>query len=274
MSQNFKAFTLAANDRIFIGEGLFETIKVAQSIPLFSELHWHRMSLSAQDIGLDFVLSVEDWNCMLLKKIQEEGMLDGGIKVIFTGGKAARDLIAKGQDNQFLLHCFSFSQYLKPVHLIEAPWTRDANNPIYQVKTINYLEAIFARRIAKEKNADDVLFFNNQAYVTEASCANIFFIQDDKVLTPSLSDGVLAGITRSRILNHCQQLNIEYDELSITREIMDQAEAVFLCNSLQNIYSVCSIEQKKIPINHSIVNQLKTLLAEEEKQYTQNVSRC
>lgn len=249
-------FKLAANERLFLGEGLFETIKVVQSKPCFPELHWQRLKNSAQTLGISFTLSVEAWQQLLLVKIRQEQLLDGGIKVILTGGEAARGLLVQGQYNQLLVHCFSFSPLVKPVRLNTAAWLRDAANPLYQLKTLNYLEAILARRQAVEEGADDALFFNTQHCVTEASCANIFFLHQGRLITPALEDGVLPGITRSRILNHCYQLAIDCVEMSISKEMITQAEAAFLSSSLQGIQQVAFFEQQEFVQNHPIVLRL------------------
>jgi len=267
MHENHNGFNLAGNDRIFLGEGLFETIKVTKSKPCFSAVHWQRLNNSAKTLGLSFDLSIEAWQQLLLEKIRQEKLLDGGIKVILTGGVAARGLIATGQHNQLLLQCFSYAPLLKPIRLTIASWLRDANNSLYQLKTINYLEAIIARRQAIQEGADDALFFNTQQYVTEATCANVFFLHQGRIITPLLTDGVLAGITRFRILNHCHHLNLDYAEVSINKEIISESEAVFLSNSLQGIHTVSAINHQAFAKENPIINHLIDLLAEEEKQY-------
>ncbi|RUR12424.1 aminotransferase class IV [Legionella sp. km772] len=270
MQPEQEGFKLAPNERLFLGEGLFETIKVLKSKPCFAELHWQRLRNSAQALGFSFTLSLEAWRHSLLAKIQQERLLDGGIKAIWTGGEASRGLISEGQNSQLLLHAFSFQTLFKPVRLKTASWLRDANNPLYQLKTINYLEAILARRQAMQEGADDALFFNTQHCVTEASCANIFFLQEGRLLTPAQTEGVLPGITRSRILNHCRHLNLAYAEVSITRELIKQSEAVFLTNALQGIHYVAAIDQHEFLPNHPTVSRLIAVLKEEEQTMLHN----
>ena len=260
MQEDLDSFNLACTDRLFLGEGLFETIRVFGSKPCFSELHWQRLRSSASRLGLSFSLSVEAWQQLLLEKIQQEHLFEGGIKIILTGGEAPRNLIAKGQRNQLLLQCFTYKPVVTPLRLTSAAWQRDKNNPLYQVKTINYLEAILARRKAKEKGADDVLFFNTQDKVTETTCANIFFVCKGRIVTPCIKDGVLAGITRARVLEKCQTLSLACDVLSIERKIIQNAEAVFLTNTLQGIHYVSSIDEQSFIENHPLIEQLRTLI--------------
>lgn len=254
---------LAISDRAFLGEGLFETIKIRNSKPLFSHLHWQRLKRSAQSLGISFSLSIEEWHQLLVQKVQQELIINGGMKVVLSGGIAARGLISKGQNNKLLIQCFTYNELQKPLRLIHAPWLRDANNPIYGLKTLNYLESIIARRQALEQGADDALFFNTQQWVTEATTANIFFIHQECVYTPSQKDGLLPGITRARILKHCIRLAIEHKELSINQEFINNAQAAFLTNSLLGIHYVAAINEQEFMVPHPLIEQLKEVLAEE-----------
>lgn len=251
------------NDRIFLGEGLFETLKVDNFQPCFSELHWQRLNDSAHRLGISFTLSKKEWQQLLLNKIEQSQLDKGGIKAILTGGVASRGLLAQGTNNQLLIQSFSYLAQLTPLRLTSASWRRDANNPIYQLKTINYLEAIMARREAIRNGADDALFFNTRYQVTEATCANVFIIKDGCLITPPQSDGVLPGITRFRILNHCLRFAIPYTECSITAEMIFSAEAVFLTNSLQGIVYVSSVDKRQFVIKHPLVERLIALLNDE-----------
>lgn len=251
---------LAVSDRLFLGEGLFETLRVTQSACCYPELHWQRLCCSAKFLGIDFDWPLQTWKNRLQQCIKDDGIEEGGIKVILTGGTAFRGLTAKGKQGQLLLHSFQYSRQEKPLRLARSHWLRDARNPVYQLKSVNYLEAILARRQAEAVGADDVLFFNTEQHVSETSCANIFFIRDNSVLTPPLADGVLPGITRQRLIAACLRLNIPCIEQSLTEQDVCDAEAVFLTNALQGIQRVGSIEQWTFAMEHSVLDKLGAVI--------------
>lgn len=254
---------IAINDRLLLGEGLFETIKVQEGHPRFPELHWQRLSTAAQWLSIHFTLLKKEWSNLLYATIQKDSLVDGGIKVILSGGIAPRGLLMQGQESQLVVDSFTCTVEKKAVSLLQASWLRDANNLLYQFKTVSYLEAILARREAMQRGADDALFFNTQHHVTEATCANIFLINDGCLITPPQNDGVLPGITRLRILNHCRRLGIEHKEQSINLAFLKQAEAVFLTNSIQGIQYVKSLDGWSFASTHPIVEHMDYLLAEE-----------
>jgi 4-amino-4-deoxychorismate lyase len=255
---------LAMDERLFLGEGLFETIKISRYKPCFPDLHWERLCESANQLGIPFLLTKEDWCALLMGKIQQEQLSQGGIKVILTGGRAPRGLLSQGSANQLLLQSFSYEVNSKPLFLITASWLRDRHNPIYLSKSISYLEAISARRNALQQGADDALFFNTQGHASEATCANLFIVYQGRLLTPPEYDGILPGITRCRVLRHCVGSSIDHEELSITKEMLYSAEAIFLTSSLQGIQYVGVFDKHRACRSHPLVERLKCLLSTEE----------
>lgn len=264
------------DDRIFLGEGLFETIKVDSSIPCFANLHWQRLANAARQLGIPFDLSADDWFEHLIQQIKRDNLYHGGIKAILSGGSAPRGLAERGQVSQLIFQTFNYQTLNHPVRLISIPWLRDEANPVYQLKTVNYLEAVLARRHALSLGADDALFYNLQHYATETTCANLFLIKNNQIITPCLEHGVLPGITRSRILTLCDKENISYLETAVTKSMFEEADAVFITNSLQGIRRVLAIDQTIFEVNHALTDQLITLLSADDLNNTkkQNSYAC
>ncbi len=264
------------DDRIFLGEGLFETIKVDSSVPCFANLHWQRLANAARQLGIPFELSADDWFEHLTQQIKRDNLYHGGIKAILSGGPAPRGLAERGQVSQLIFQTFNYQILNQPIRLISVPWLRDETNPLYQLKTVNYLEAILARRHALSLKADDALFFNLQHYATETTCANLFLIKDNQLITPCLEHGVLPGITRARILKLCEEEHISYCETAVTKSIFAEVDAVFITNSLHGIRRVLAIDQTILEVNHPLIDRLITLLAADEFNNTkkQNSYAC
>ncbi|KGP63230.1 4-amino-4-deoxychorismate lyase [Legionella norrlandica] len=259
-----RAPSFEINDRIFLGEGLFETIRVDSSRPCFAHLHWERLNNSACQLGIPFEISFEDWLEYLIQKIKKDNLYHGGIKAILSGGPAPRGLAEQGQVSHLILQTFNYSLQKHPIRLISVAWLRDKNNPIYRLKSVNYLEAIIAQRQAVACGADDALFFNMENHATETTCANLFLIENNILYTPGIEDGILPGITRARLIALCQQNEIIVQEAALTKKRIEGADAVFLTNSLQGIRRVLSLDQAVFEVNHPIIDQLVFLLNQDE----------
>ncbi|MCE0724730.1 MULTISPECIES: aminotransferase class IV [Legionella] len=260
LSEGESNFAFPIDDRVFLGEGLFETLRVEAATPCCAYLHWQRLGDSALKLGIPFDLSFEHWLEHLLSKIKQDNLYHGGIKAILSGGSAPRGLAARAQVSQLIFQTFNYSVESHPLKLLSVLWLRDGNNPIYQVKSVNYLEAILARRQAIALGADDALFFNLQHHATETTCANLFLIQDKRLLTPPLTDGVLPGITRSRVLQLSKQQGVSCTEVSITKAMLKDADGLFITNSLQGIRSVFSLDDIVFTVDHPLLNQLSSSL--------------
>ena len=258
--------SLPADDRIFLGEGLFETIRIERRQPCYYKLHWQRMSHAAMLLGIPFELSSPSWYEQLIHCIQVHQVYDGGLKVILSGGSAPRGLDEHGKISSLIFQAFTYTHHRHALRLVSAPWLRDANNPIYKLKSVNYLESIVARRHALSCGADDALFFNLDHNATETTAANLFVVKNERVVTPLLEDGLLDGITRGRILSLCMSAGINCEEASLNSNMLMEADAVFVTNALQGIRSVKSFNENQIPTHHPFVTLLQHLLASDEER--------
>jgi 4-amino-4-deoxychorismate lyase len=252
--------SFAIDDRIFLGEGLFETLRVDSSKPCFAYMHWQRLANSARQLGIPFEVSFDDWLEYLIGQIKRDNLYHGGIKAILSGGSAPRGLAEHGQVSQLIFQTFNYTVQSDPLRLISASWLRDGTNPIYQLKSVNYLEAILARREAIANGADDILFYNSQHNATETTCANLFIIKNSTLFTPPVVDGVLPGIIRSRVLLTALQQGVSCLESSITKNMLEEAEAVFVTNSLQGIRRVASLDSMVFDLNHPLLEQFISCL--------------
>ncbi|WP_423678963.1 aminodeoxychorismate synthase component I [Undibacterium sp. WLHG33] len=96
-----------------------------------------------------------------------------------------------------------------------------------------------AWKAAEAHGAFDMLFFNEQGYLTEGGRSNVLIQKDGIWLTPPLSDGVLPGVMRSVLLEEPefqQQYNVR--EQSLTRADLDNADQIMLCNALRGAFTV------------------------------------
>lgn len=80
------------------------------------------------------------------------------------------------------------------------------------------------------------------------------------MLTPPLTDGVLPGITRSRLLQLAKQQGVSCMEVSITKAMLKEADGLFITNSLQGIRSVFSLDDIVFTVEHPLLNQLSSSL--------------
>ena len=117
----------------------------------------------------------------------------------------------------------------------------DALNPAW--KTGNYLNNLLCLREAKSRGADEVVILNQAGEVAEAAVCNLGFVKDGEILTPPLSAGILAGITRGLVLDRvAASAGVPVREWTIRPEELGEMDEAFLLSSTKDLQPVGSID--------------------------------
>jgi branched-chain amino acid aminotransferase len=107
------------------------------------------------------------------------------------------------------------------------------------LKTLSYAGNMTATRIAKRDGADEALLVGPDGTVMEAPTSTIFWVDAEGGLhTPKLESGILASITRDRIMRVAPVE--ESDEYQL-RDVLDASE-VFLASSLREVQGVAVLD--------------------------------
>ncbi|MCD4814703.1 aminodeoxychorismate synthase component I [bacterium] len=121
-----------------------------------------------------------------------------------------------------------------------AAQTIDSQNSFLYHKTTNrelYNQALIA---ARKKGLVDVLFCNQAGRVTEGTITNCFIRKDGTWFTPPLTDGLLPGIERGKIL---KDKKMQVVEKSLTKAALFQADEIWLSNSVRGFFPVTLIKR-------------------------------
>ncbi len=249
------------------GDGLFETIRIFQGKILFWKDHMERLFRGMRILKLEFqpqlfeVLLLE--NCrhlMELKHIDKHGRLR--IQV-YRSGKGAYGPVDRKPS--FLVEAFSFEgNTYQSLHPIDLTTYRDyplGPQPLAGCKTANALPYVLAAMHAQDEGVDDALMFSQEGYVSEGSSANLFLIQDKKLITPPLSTYCLDGVMRRHMIHLCQELRIPLLEKKFKIAEVKKADAIFLTNSTRGIIPVRTFEGRIFNSHgHSMMSFLRTCL--------------
>ena len=117
--------------------------------------------------------------------------------------------------------------------IVTVPWRRNENGALTGVKSTSYAENVRGLAYAASRGASEAIFLNIAGDVCEGTGTNIFFVFGDRIVTPPLSAGPLAGITRELLLEWH-----EIDERNVTPEEAETADEVFLTSSLRDVQGV------------------------------------
>jgi branched-chain amino acid aminotransferase len=102
---------------------------------------------------------------------------------------------------------------------------------------------------ANENGFDDALILNEHGCVCEATSSNIFMVKNEKVHTPALTEGCVAGVMRHHILEQLRNADYEVHETVVTLEQLLDADALFLTNAIRGVMHVGAIGDKLFNIS-------------------------
>ncbi|MCF3648487.1 aminotransferase class IV [Synoicihabitans lomoniglobus] len=118
----------------------------------------------------------------------------------------------------------------------------DTLNPAW--KTGNYLNNLLCLREARESGADDAVILNQATAITEASTSNIGFIVGGKFITPPLSAGILAGITRRFIIDRvAASAGLSVEERTVRPADLATIEEALLLSTTKDVQPVARIDE-------------------------------
>lgn len=134
----------------------------------------------------------------------------------------------------------------KGLHCCVSSWQRISENSLSpRIKCgANYMNSRMAQLEAKNNGFDTTIFLNNKGTVSEGPGSCLFIIKDDKLITPLLTDSVLASITRNTVITIAHDiLKIPVEERSIDRTELYMCDEAFLCGSAMEITPVLSVDK-------------------------------
>ena len=103
---------------------------------------------------------------------------------------------------------------------------------------------------AKEKSCDEIIMHRNNI-LTEAGASNLFFIKDGQVCTPSLSNNILPGITRSILISALSEAKINVLESNFSLYDLQQASSAWLTSSTKGIAPIKDILNVEHTLGHN-----------------------
>lgn len=211
------------------GLGLFETILLYKGKPIFLDEHLARINKSIVDLG---------WNIKKLEKDEAFQYLDNNK----NGFEYEILKIVLSEKNRLFLkreYTYTEKDYQKGFSLNISKVRRNENSIFTFHKTLNYGDNILEKRKSKKLGYDEPIFLNSKNQITEGATSNIFVVVEDKIYTPKLSCGLLNGIVRQYIVS-----NYDIIESEIDLEFLNNADEIFLTNSLFGIMPVNNLEKK------------------------------
>ncbi|MDD5787176.1 D-amino acid aminotransferase [Campylobacter lanienae] len=250
-------------DRGFIfGDGIYEVVPVINSIIVEKDGFWDRFQRSLNEISLNLPYTNDEFESILNNLIEINSLKEGGLYIQITRGVAPRDFsFVKGVKPTIMAFAFSDSVLDHPaaksgITIISTPdirWKRR------DIKSISLLGQCYAKNQATIAGADEC-FMVEDGYVTEAGSSSAFIIKDCTLITKPLSNEILPGIRRNRLLNLAKQIGLQIQERKFSMDEVYNADECFISAATIILLPVIKADGKAI--NGSKIGEYTTKLRE------------
>lgn len=236
------------------GKGIFTTIAIYNGRPFLWEKHWRRLADNSEKLGLDISEISSESVQTSLQDLIEANMLDTGRARITLFDERSTDIWPSktGRTTSILISTGNIREYSDEVRLTISPFPINSASPLVGIKSCNYLENLAAFDDARNRGFQEAVRLNERGEVASACVANLFWLRNGRLFTPSLVTGCLAGTTREFILE-----NLECEEVKVGEIELHSAEAVFICSAGVGIAQATSLGDKGFePGDHEVLHLL------------------
>lgn len=260
------------------GDGIYETMRAYNGIVFMIEKHLERLGRSASltkliipDIG--FITDA-------VRRTLEANKLSGAyIRVTVSRGKGPVGLDPSlCKEPTFVVIAEPFREYPEHLYnsgvkLVIANTRRnlvEAINP--KIKSLNFLNNIFAKMEAKERGAYEAIMLNVEGLIAEGTVSNIFFVKENVLCTPAPEVGVLDGITRELVISIAKKSGVRVSEGRFYPSDLFSASEVFFTNTTSELMPVSQVESVSFKVGE-VTKSLHALYKEGVNRYITRVGR-
>ncbi|HEY0049836.1 MAG TPA: aminotransferase class IV [Pyrinomonadaceae bacterium] len=230
------------------GSGVFTSLAIYNRKPFQWEKHWQRLTENAEklNIRLSSEFTEESVRNSLLELIEKNNLTGGRARITFfdeaTSGIWTFETVRRAS---LLIITGDFRNSAEEIRLTLSPHRINSKSPLAGVKSCNYLENLLALEEAKSRQFDEAVRLNENGEMASAAMANLFWINDETIFTPSLGTGCLEGTTRAFVIEIAKELGFE---IYTTAEHFDElrlADEVFITSAGLGIAGVGSVEGER-----------------------------
>ncbi|REL31307.1 branched-chain amino acid transaminase [Thalassotalea euphylliae] len=233
--------------------------------------HIERLLSSAKILSLNNLPTAEELEKSILSLLKRNGaMTDCYIRPIaykqhlLPGTNFGVKL--SGQSSGLSINSLAMGAYTKTqgINCTISSWQRVSDNsiPARAKITGSYVNSALAMEAAQKNGFDDAIMLNAKGHVAEATTSNVFIVKDGKLITPSINDHILEGITRKSIIALARShFGLPVEERSILPSELLSAQECFLTGTGVEVTPVIQIDHQKLKTNqkNSLTIRLKEL---------------
>lgn len=230
------------------GDGLFETLRVADGEPQHWQRHLRRLRKGCERLLMPLPDEELLWaeGSGLCREVES-----GVLKIILSRGRGQRGYAVPAGLEPTRVISLSVPPHYPPawqtqgVRLTVCETPLGINPRLAGIKHLNRLEQVLARAEWQDGDISEGLMLDMEGRLIEGTMSNVFCVQGAELFTPDLCRCGVEGITRERVIEAASGAGHKVVITDMSVDDLKQADEVFVCNSLIGVWPVRQLDEKK-----------------------------
>jgi branched-chain amino acid aminotransferase len=239
-----EALVSVSDHGMLVGDGVFETVKAVHGRPFALTRHLRRLARSAAGLGLaepdldalyqgtlDVLATAPPWP---LARVRITCTSGAGPLGSDRGAEGPTVSVIVGEQRPF-----------PPTgDVVVVPWVRNERGALTGLKTTSYADNVIALAHAKRRGGGEAIFGNLAGNLCEGTGSNVFVAVGGRLITPPLSAGCLAGVTRELVL---EWHGAEETDLPLEDFVAGRVDEAFLTSTTRDVQPIRAVGDTVLP---------------------------
>ncbi len=266
--------TVSVEDRGYqFADGVYEVCEVRAGHLIDERRHMARLDRSLTELRIARPMSAAALAIVLRETVRRNRVRDGIVYLQVTRGVARRDfpfppagtkpsVVVTARSNDLARLEQVAEQGIAVVTAPDIRWQR------VDIKSVSLLPNVLAKQAARDKDAREAWLVDAQGRVTEGASSNAWIVsRDGKLVTRPIGRDILAGITRSVVLDVVKAQGLAFEERAFSVEEAYAAREAFVTSASQIVQPVISIDGR--PVGNGAPGLVATALRREYHRHAE-----
>jgi branched-chain amino acid aminotransferase len=234
----------ALDHGMVVGDGVFETIKIEDDQPFALTRHLERLVRSAEGLGIGTpdVGAIREG---VAATMDGQDIAFGRVRVTVTSGRGPLGSPRGGGELTQLVVSEPCARPPSVSSVVTVPWPRNERGALSGLKTTSYAENALMVEHALARGASEAVMPNTRGQLCEGTGANVMYVVGDRLITPTLDAGPLAGVTRALVLEWCAgEIDVAEEDAPI--EVLQTADEVILVGTTRDVQAISRVDGREL----------------------------
>jgi D-alanine transaminase len=252
-------------------DGAYEVCEVWGGCLVDEQRHMARLDRSLKELRITQPMSAAALSIVMRETVRRNRVREGSVYVQITRGVAPRDfpfppvgtrptVVVMARSNDLARLEQLAAKGIAVVTVPDIRWRR------VDIKSISLLPNVLAKQVARDKGAREAWLINAQGRVTEGASSNAWIVsREGKLITHPLGNDILAGITRSVVIDIINVQGLDFEERAFSVDEAYAAREAFVTSASQTVLPVVSIDGR--PVGNGTPGLIATALRRDYHRY-------